>query len=453
MLHHVMLQHSGTQAPKMPDFATDAQMEKLRATYDELVGDALGPMRVVALPVAHTPEDAGAHVAVMHPNSQINGALFPAKMLARASLNQIPYDHKLSDDTIERKIVPAIKQHMHALEFNAVRAHGETGGPQLDPRTSQMKQNWKTRFPPGSEIRFAHAELQAHRDDGSAWTRPGYAFYLKTALPAHIDAAIREAGQNAGSIGELAKSSLVCEARDYATRNHRRVLHEIGNVLGKELGVDHAIFVAENDAKAEIGPHDFFPKMAQPTGPSMSLNEIDPIGEIGVALRHNAASNVRGQGVVLTGDYHQPMWLVASPVNVSRHSKSAINTTHHTNDNTFNTFPATVRPTTQREAQSAWKAITEHRMLHEKVTDSVLPIFTPTPHDVAVHARAAEIATPAYRPTNASSSRHTCFQQLDQAGRDMLKLGVLGHSFGRGTEVIQLHPITSVVNFGVRSSN
>jgi len=430
------------ESPDSLEFATDDQMQKMQETYDRHVSDRLGPIQAVALPIAHSPEHVGAHAAVVSRDAKMNEALMPANMMGRASLNHIPYDSRLSADMIRRQLTPALKQRMHELEFNAAQQQSET-----DAKTGQIRQNWPTRFPPGSEFRIGTADVRAKHADGSSYTRPGYMLYLKTALPQHIDAAIRTLGSESETVGDVIDSPLVRDAQDYATRNHQRVLHEMGQVIRDAVGADHAVFVTTDDTKAEIGPHDMYPKMASPTGPSMSLNEMRPVDRVGVALYHNAATDVRGAGNVLAGDYHQPLLLVAHKSSASAHPRSQIDNTPRHNS-VYNAYPATPRPFTRDEAARMQQTILGNRAMLERVQDSLSPMYTPSAHEASVHAHPNEIRTPAYVIDEDTVARHANFHPLSSAHERMLKTPQFQQALGTGADVIVIEPVTTVANLG-----
>lgn len=429
------------------EFATKDQMALLQSTYEQHVADELGPIKTVALPIAHNPEHVGAHVAVVPHGSGLNEGVLPAGMMGRASLNQIPYDSQLSTEMIRNQLSGMITQRLNELEFSAVR-RGDSGGPTFDSKSGRMKQNWPTRFPPGSEYRIGTMPVRAKYEDGTEYTRPGFTLYLKTALPPHLDAAIREAGRNSKTAGALVESHIVQDARDYADRNHQRVLHEIGQVLKDAVGVDHAVFVATDDKKADKGEYDVYPKLASPTGPTMSLNEIKGVEKIGAALYHSAATDVRGAGNVLVGDYHQPILLVPYGNVTSKHARSGVDNSPRKNDH-FNAFPSTARPLTKAESARVASAILGNKAMLERVQKTFSPMYTPSEHQTALHAHANEIRRPNYTVTQDTVSRHARFQPLSDAHGQMLAASNFGDRLGMGKGVVTIEPVVTVANLGV----
>lgn len=429
------------------EFATANQMAQLKKIYGHHVADDLGPIKTVTLPIAHNPEHVGAHVVVVPYSSRLGEAVLPGKMMGRASLNQIPYDSQLSTKMIQTQLGAAITQRLNELEFNAVR-RDNAGSPSFDPKSGRMKQDWPTRFPPGSEYRIGTVPVRAKYEDNTDYTRPGFMLYLNTALPPHVDAAVREAGRDSETVGALMESHVVRDARDYADRNHQRVLHEIGQVIRDAVDADHAVFITTDDKKADKGKYDVYPKLASPTGPTMSLNEIKGVEKIGAVLYHSAATDVRGAGNVLVGDYHQPILLVPYESSTSRHSRSGVDNSPRKNGHA-NAFPSTIRPLTKAESARAASAILGNRAMLERVQNTFSPMYTPSEHQTAIHAHVNEIRRPHYAITHDTVALHTRFHPLSDAHEQMLANSKFGARTGMGKGVVSIEPVYSVANLGV----
>lgn len=428
-------------------FATEKQMKSLENIYNQHVDDKLGPISTVALPIAHNPEHVGSHVAVVAHQTKMNEAIIPAGLMGRASLNHIPYGNQLSVGMIKDQLSPAITQKLQELEFDAAK-NGDNEGVEIDPETGKLKQDWMTRFPPGSEFRFGTVPVRDKHEDGTNFVRPGYALYLKTSLPPNIDAAIRMKGRDSATAGELAESQIVQDAKDYADRNHRRVLHEVGQVIRESLGADHALFVTADDQKADIGPHDLYPKMASPTGPTMSLNEIKSVDKIGAVLYHSATTDAKGDANILVGDYHQPILLITQQTSTSKHPQTQIDNTPRTNQ-FLNAFPSTTRPLTAKEADRAKSMILGNRSMFERVQNSFSPMYTPSKEQADLHAHANEIRQPRYVVNEETIARHTRFHPLSDAHEKAITEGQLGKNLKMGSNIVSIEPIVSVANVGV----